>query len=159
MINIDDEAITFVVQGPVQASASRQQISGITEQCLKSILRFFPKSTIILSTWKGQPLDGLDYDQVLELDDPGSNTVFYDGKPLKLNNNRQMYSTHMGLKAVKTPYAVKLRTDNLLTGRQFVELYEQYADVPRAQNYQFLTQRVLTSSTFFISSHYGHPVH
>ncbi|HFG1830286.1 TPA: WavE lipopolysaccharide synthesis family protein, partial [Vibrio cholerae] len=69
------------------------------------------------------------------------------------------YSTHMGLKAVKTPYAVKLRTDNLLTGRQFVELYERYADLPRAQNYQFLTQRVLTSSTFFISSHYGHPVH
>ncbi|ENM3849535.1 WavE lipopolysaccharide synthesis family protein [Vibrio cholerae] len=159
MIKIDDEAITFVVQGPVQASASRQQIAGITEQCLNSIRRFFPKSTIILSTWKGQPLDGLDYDQVLELDDPGANTVFYDGLPIKLNNNRQMYSTHMGLKAVKTPYAVKLRTDNLLTGRQFVELYEQYADLPRAQNYQFLTQRVLTSSTFFISSHYGHPVH
>lgn len=94
-------------------------------------------------------MDGLDYDQVLELDDPGANTVFYDGQPIKLNNNRQMYSTHMGLKAVKTPYAVKLRTDNLLTGRQFVELYERYADLPRAQNYQFLTQRVLTSSTFF----------
>lgn len=76
MIKIDDEAITFVVQGPVQASASRQQIAGITEQCLNSIRRFFPKSTIILSTWKGQPLDGLDYDQVLELDDPGANTVF-----------------------------------------------------------------------------------
>ncbi len=60
MIKIDDEAITFVVQGPVQASASRQQIAGITEQCLNSIRRFFPKSTIILSTWKGQPLDGLD---------------------------------------------------------------------------------------------------
>ncbi|MBN8105839.1 LPS biosynthesis protein WavE, partial [Vibrio vulnificus] len=80
-------------------------------------------------------MDGLDYDQVLELDDPGANTVFYDGLPIKLNNNRQMYSTHMGLKAVKTPYAVKLRTDNLLTGRQFVELYERYADLPRAQNY------------------------
>lgn len=58
MTKIDDEAITFVVQGPVQASASRQQIAGITEQCLNSIRRFFPKSTIILSTWKGQPLDG-----------------------------------------------------------------------------------------------------
>ncbi len=137
MIKIDDEAITFVVQGPVQASASRQQIAGITEQCLNSIRRFFPKSTIILSTWKGQPLDGLDYDQLLELDDPGANTVFYDGQPIKLNNNRQMYSTHMGLKAVQTPYAVKLRTDNLLTGRQFVELYEQYADLPERKIINF----------------------
>lgn len=42
----------------------------------------FPKSTIILSTWKGQPLDGLDYDQVLELDDPGANTVFMTASQL-----------------------------------------------------------------------------
>lgn len=48
-----------------------------------------------------------------------------------------MYSTHMGLKAVKTPYAVKLRTDNLLTGRQFVELYERYADLPELRIINF----------------------
>jgi len=158
-MKIEDRDITFVVQGPVQASNHRAQIEGITTQCLTSIRQHFPDSKIILSTWKGQDLSGLDYDQVIELDDPGPNTVYQDGEPLILNNNRQIYSTHMGLKAVQTQYAVKLRTDNKLTGRGFVERYQQYAQVQRKKDFQLLNSRVVTSSTFFITSHAGKPVY
>ncbi|UPQ88091.1 WavE lipopolysaccharide synthesis family protein [Vibrio sinaloensis] len=159
MIQIADQDITFVVQGPVQASNDRSQISGITSECLSSIRRYFPASTIILSTWKGQPYQDLDYDQVIELDDPGSNSIYHDGKPQTLNNNRQMVSSHYGLKAVTTKYAVKIRSDNKLIGRQFVDLYRQYADLPRKEQYSLFKQRTLTSSTFFISSHHGRPVY
>lgn len=158
-MKIEDRDITFVVQGPVQASSSRGQIEGITTQSLNSIRQYFPQSQIILSTWKGQDLTGLDYDQVIELDDPGPNTIYQDGEPLVLNNNRQIYSAHMGLKAVQTQYAVKLRTDNKLAGRGFVELYQRYAQVQRNEDFQLLNSRVVTSSTFFITSHAGKPVH
>jgi hypothetical protein len=140
MIQIADHEITFVVQGPVQASENRSQISGITNECLSSIRQYFPASTIILSTWKGQPHQGLDYDQTL-------------------NNNRQMVSSHKGLKAVTTKYAVKIRSDNKLIGREFVDLYRKYADLPREDRYSFFNQRTLTSSAFFISSHHGRAVY
>ena len=159
MTQIADHEITFVVQGPVQASKDRNQISGITSECLSSVRTYFPGSTIILSTWKGQPHQGLDYDQVIELDDPGSNTVYHDGKPVTLNNNRQMVSSHYGLKAVTTKYAVKIRSDNKLIGREFVDVYCKYADLPRHDQYAYFQQRTLTSSTFFISSHHGRPVY
>ena len=56
MTQITDKDITFVVQGPVQASQERKQLSGITEQCLRSIRAHFPESKIILSTWAGGSL-------------------------------------------------------------------------------------------------------
>lgn len=158
-MKIEDKDISFVVQGPVQASADRKQFTGITEECLQSIRQHFPDATIILSTWKGQNLEGLDFEKLCELEDPGPNFINQDGNQLKLNNNRQIYSSHMGLKAVETPYAAKLRTDNKLTGRGFVELFEQYSELPREENFAVLDSRVVTSSAFFISSHAGRPVH
>ncbi|MGV2990254.1 WavE lipopolysaccharide synthesis family protein [Vibrio sp. E150_011] len=156
---IQDESITFVVQGPVQASSSRKQISGITHQCLNSIRQYFPSSTIILSTWENQPVQGLDYDVLVESKDPGSNTIYHDDTPVTLNNNRQIINTHAGLSRVTTQYAVKIRTDNVLTGRQFVELYQKYNQLPRDPKLSYFKQRTLTSSTFFLSCHYGKPVH
>ncbi|WP_407331658.1 WavE lipopolysaccharide synthesis family protein [Enterovibrio sp. 27052020O] len=157
MLEIRNEDISFVVQGPVQASHERKQIDGVTVDCLASIRHYFPRSTIILSTWKGQKTEGLDYDHLLELDDPGQNSVFTHGKELKLNNNRQLYSSHMGLKAVKTPYAAKIRTDNLLSGRGFVDLFAYYHDKDRVTDNHFFDSRVVTSSAFFISHHRGAP--
>lgn len=156
---IADKDITFVVQGPIQASADRKQISGVTEKCLRSIRDYFPESKIILSTWKGQPHQDLDYDLVLELDDPGPNFVYHGEERIQLNNNRQLHSSHMGLARVETKFAVKMRTDNLLSSRNFVELYEKYSGTPRASEYSLLNSRVVTSSTFFISSHVGRAVH
>ncbi|MGF1697584.1 WavE lipopolysaccharide synthesis family protein [Vibrio lamellibrachiae] len=158
-MKIRDKQITFVVQGPVQSRSERDQIVGITQECLQSIRSHFPESFIILSTWQGQPLGGLDYDHLIELEDPGSNTIYHDGKAITLNNNRQMVSAHMGLREVKTQYAVKIRTDNKVSGRQFVDTYQKYAELPRENDYKYFTQRTMTSSAFFISSHHGRTVH
>lgn len=155
---IANEDITFVVQGPVQASSDRKQITGITHQCLSSIRKHFPGSTIILSTWKNSSTESLEYDVLVESEDPGTNIVYNDDTPVTLNNNRQIVSTHNGLKKVKTQYAVKLRTDNLITSRQFVSTYEQYCELPREKALSFFKQRTLTTSTFFLSCHYGLPV-
>lgn len=154
---IANSDISFVVQGPVQSFNGRAQQVNITVQCLQSIRLWFPGSPIILSTWKGQETSGLDYDELLTLDDPGQNTVFNHDKAQQLNNNRQLVSTHQGLKRVKTPYAVKIRTDNKLFGRQFVDIYEAFFSLERKEAAALLKQRVLTSSAFFITHHRGEP--
>lgn len=156
---IVNEDITFVVQGPVQASEGRKQIEGITSQCVRSIRQHFPGSVILLSTWKGQPTSGLDYDRLLELDDPGSNIIYVNDSPVTLNNNRQLVSSHQGLKQVTTKYAVKLRSDNLISGRGFVELFEKYHQKNRDESDSLFSARIVTSSAFFISHHRGAPIH
>lgn len=157
-MKINDRDITFVVQGPVQTTSGRHQTDGITQQCLNSIRTHFPESKIILSTWKGQCIDCLGVDQVLLLDDPGQNEIKNDNEVVKLNNNRQLYGVHMGLAMVITPYAVKIRSDNIITGRGFLELYQKHAPLERDGEFCYLDNRIITSSAFFISSHYGKPV-
>ena len=139
-----------MVQGPVKA---------ITAQCLQSVRQHFPKARLILSTWKNQQLPHLPVDEILELNDPGPNNIVINGQTRQLNNNRQLFSTHQGLLRVQTPYAVKLRSDNLICGRDFVELYQQYHDAPRIDRYRYLQQRVMTRSAIFVDRHHGAPVH
>ncbi|WP_026025139.1 WavE lipopolysaccharide synthesis family protein, partial [Enterovibrio norvegicus] len=137
-LSIPNKDISFVVQGPVQASDARKQIPGVTKRTLDSIRQYFPGSSIVLSTWKGQALEGLDFDKLIELDDPGQNSVFNNDIEQKLNNNRQLYSSHMGLTSVKTKYAVKMRSDNVLIGRGFVELFEKYHCLDRTDQDKLL---------------------
>ncbi|GGE74782.1 hypothetical protein GCM10011533_29010 [Streptosporangium jomthongense] len=150
--------ITVVVQGPVQTFQDRPQEPGITEKCLKSIREHLPGSKIILSTWEGQDLTGLDFDELVICADPGPNIRYFklDGSPQRFNNNRQIVSSREGLKKVKTPYAVKLRSDNYLTGNHFVKL--QYAYTERSEKHKYLQQRVVVSNVFTRKYAKGYPV-
>ncbi|MEJ6121845.1 WavE lipopolysaccharide synthesis family protein [Vibrio sp. 2-Bac 85] len=150
--------ITVVVQGPVQALSDRNQEEGITYKCLKSIRQHLPGAKIILSTWRDQILDGLDYDQLVLCDDPGSNIRQYklDGTPKYYNNNRQIVSSYEGLKKVETKYAMKLRSDNYLTSNNFVELQKTFQK--RCETYRFLQERVVMSNVFARQYSKGHRV-
>lgn len=155
MVKKNHSDITVVVQGPVQSLDGRGQDAGITHQCLNSIRQHLPGAKIILSTWDKQDLSGLDYDELYINDDPGTNVREYkrDGKPVEMNNNRQIASSLGGLKRVKTKYALKLRSDNYLTGNQFVALQQQY--VMRSGSCFFLTERVVVINTFTRQYHSG----
>ncbi|WP_092025195.1 WavE lipopolysaccharide synthesis family protein [Marinobacter zhejiangensis] len=146
MTKFDD--ITVVVQGPVQTFQDREQEPGITEKCLSSVRAYLPGATIILSTWPDQKLDGLDYDELVISEDPGPNIRNYhkDGSPQFYNNNRQIVSTLAGLQHVKTPYAIKLRSDNFLTGNAFVAMQQQFPK--RGEPFSFLRERVVVSNVF-----------
>jgi hypothetical protein len=142
------ENITVVVQGPVQTLKGRTQEAGITHKCLSSVRQHLPGAIIILSTWPEQQLSGLDYDQLVISEDPGSNIRNFhsDGRPQHYNNNRQIVSTLAGLKQVKTPYAIKLRSDNYLTGNQFVRLQQRYPE--RCDSHRLFRERVVVSNVF-----------
>ncbi len=150
--------ITVVVQGPVQTFQDRPQEANITQKCMASIREHLPGAHIILSTWPDQDLTGLDYDEIVISDDPGVNVRNYtiSGEPQKYNNNRQIVSSREGLKKVKTPYAIKIRSDNYLTGNDFVELQKKY--YKRSDKYKFFNERVVVSNTFTRRYAKGFPV-
>ncbi|GAA5216362.1 WavE lipopolysaccharide synthesis family protein [Corallincola platygyrae] len=157
-MSIANQDITVVVQGPVQALPDRNMDEGITVRSLASIRKYLPGAHILLSTWEGQPTEGLDYDELLLNKDPGPNINRYraDGTADKTNNNRQLVSTLNGLKRVKTKYAMKLRSDNFLTSDAFKHL--QQAFPKRASEYCFLKERVVVNNTFTRDYAKGLPV-
>ncbi len=144
---MQDADITVVVQGPVQSMPGRQQDEGITERCLKSVRQFLPGARSVLSTWENQDLAGLDYDELVINVDPGTNIIGYrrNGEPRYENTNRQIVSTMGGLRRVETRYAMKLRADNYLTGRGFLELQRQYGK--RRDELCILKERVVITNT------------
>lgn len=151
--------ITVVVQGPVQTFQDRQQEPGITEKCLASVRKHLPGARIILSTWPGQDLTNLDYDDLVISEDPGPNVRYYKlgtGKPRRFNNNRQIVSTREGLRRVNTPYAVKLRSDNFLTDNSFVALQQSFPE--RCLERKYLRERVVVSNIFTRRYAKGFPV-
>ncbi|WP_108945133.1 WavE lipopolysaccharide synthesis family protein [Shewanella halifaxensis] len=148
-MNIDFKDISVVIQGPVQAYQGRSQESGITHKCISSIRQYLPGATIILSTWEGLDCNGLEPDILLLNKDPGPTIDWYDaeGKPKLQNYNRQIVSTVEGLKRVTTPYAVKIRSDNFLTGNNFVAA--QQAFPAREEPAKLFSQRVVVNTSYF----------
>ena len=99
--------ISVVVQGPIHTQ------DNLTKRVLESVRTHLPDAELILSTWKGSQIDGLDCDVLLLNDDPGAINGY--------NVNRQIVSTRNGLQKATRTYAVKLRTDMQLTGTGFID--------------------------------------
>ncbi|WP_099608979.1 WavE lipopolysaccharide synthesis family protein [Vibrio coralliilyticus] len=132
--------ITFVLQGPV--------IEGVTGRSVDNIKELFPESSIILSTWKGENVEGIDVSRVVFNQDPGSTVLSYgkDNNQRTANVNRQIVSTVNGLKSVETSYAVKIRTDNVLHKDDFFK----YIDLFESRNSEYsLFDKRIVSSNFY----------
>jgi hypothetical protein len=111
--------ITFVVQGPVLHPTKGV---GGTKGLIESIRRHYPKSKIVLSTWTGESVEGIDADKIVFSKDPGSFPGVLDGKLIPNNINRQIQSTQAGLQVVQTEYSVKLRSDLVMTRPQALKV-------------------------------------
>ena len=129
---VSDYEITFVVQGAINER--------YTKVALESIRRHFPGSTIILSTWMGASLTGLDFDECILSEDPGA--VHQSDDPKILDNvNRQIISSVAGLRVVQTKFAVKTRTDFVFRGKGFVHWLNN--KLFRDSEYAIFTNRVV----------------
>ncbi len=146
MKRIQDKDISVVIQGPISSSKNRFMDKGTTKNCIESVRKHLPSAMIILSTWEGEAAHNLEYDRLITNKDPGS-TSYQDknGCLFNYNVNRQIISTLNGLNAVDTTYAIKLRTDNIITNKGFLNLFEKLGDTPKES---ILTKR-LVSSTWF----------
>lgn len=134
---INTKDISVVVQGGIDKVN--------TPVCLKNIRKYLRGATIILSTWQGTNVHGLDYDEVVFSEDPGSTK---DDYTCLINNmNRQFRSTQNGLQVVKTKYAIKMRSDIILTSSNFLRYFERYPQCN--EKYKMFNHRVLFCSYFF----------
>ena len=142
---IQSEEISVVVQGPIYGSSCDKEKYRLTARCLKSIRKYLPNSKIILSTWEGSDVDGLDLDVLVVNKDPGYSSVGFFNKTD--SSNRQIISTLSGLKKVVTKYAIKVRSDMIFKGNRFIKYFFEFNRSNFDYNYKLLKQRVLVLST------------
>lgn len=113
---IDSKDISVIVQGGVNE---------YTKKSLLSIRSCFPEAEIILSTWTGSIIDGLEYDNVIFSEDPGA--IVIDDESGTVNNvNRQIVSTKAGVKMATRKYYLKTRTDIFWTNNIFLNYFGIY---------------------------------
>jgi hypothetical protein len=150
--------ISVIIHGPVHTSASRNMEAGIIEKSIASVREHLPGARIILSTWPDQFTDALDIDELVISEDPGANIIAYDfdGSPLKENNNRQIVAVSAGLKQVKTPYAIKLRSDNYLLHSGFIGWQKAYPK--RTDILALFKERVVVSHRLTKRFSDGYPI-
>ncbi len=141
--NIKNSEISVVVQGAVSGSKNNNPKHRLTHICLKSVRKYLPGAQIILSTWEGADTENLDYDVLILSKDPGPNQM--GDNPT--NCFRQIVSSGNGLKACRTKYAIKMRSDLELKGKKFIDYFIKYSQLPFDQNYKILKQRVVTLTT------------
>lgn len=158
-MSINPNDITFVIQGPLgttidkkvhlvdgKSTQARVIPEKVIERAISNIRLLYPGAKILLSTWEGQDASDLDYDALHFSKDPGPNITRYerDDEPAYENMNRQIVSTINGLRQVKTKYAVKLRSDNILHSDKMLELYDYFPK--RSEKFRFTKDRILSSN-------------
>lgn len=132
MASVAPPEVSVVVQGPVSA--------GITDRVLQSVRAHLPGAEIILSTWKGADVQGLDFDLLVANDDPGP--VQMTSGPSNLN--RMIWSSREGLRRVTRPYCLKLRTDLMLTSNRILSYFRRF---PKFQEeYRIFRERIVISN-------------
>lgn len=136
---IDSKDITFVVQGAILGKYSDKKEDRYTYLCLKSIRKYFPGSFIILSTWKGSDIKDLDFDLLIENDDPGISIL----GDFTQNGFRQIVSSIGGIRKVNTKYAAKVRSDLIFKNNNILKYFEKYGDLPYDSKYKLVNRRVV----------------
>lgn len=122
---MDTSQITVVFQGMVNAYPSNSDELTFAE-VLRRTREVLPNAKYILSTWNNIEIPkNIELDFIVTSDDPGGLPgIKFDDK---VNNvNRQIVSTLNGIRAVKTKYTIKMRTDAYLEHAGFIDLYKRF---------------------------------
>lgn len=130
------EDVSFVVQGPVARSEAVT-----TQGVCASIRRHFPGAEIILSTWEGENVEGVDADKVVFSADPGALP-----SPWNVNLNRQIVSSHEGIAQASRPLVMKTRTDILFQQATVLDYWKRWQH--RVPDLRLFRERVLIPNTY-----------
>lgn len=131
---IDTKDISIVVQGAIDRSC--------TSECLRQLRSTFPGAEIVLSTWEGSAVDGLDYDILVTNKDPGG----MKRGPVFDNTNRQIVSTKNGLAQCSKTYALKIRSDCFVKSNRMLLYWDRYPK--RNENYTWFQHRVILPTLY-----------
>lgn len=150
-MRINPSDISVIVHGPIVGSGAPSKEDRLTEICLLSIRKHLSGAKIILSTWKDQDTTGLEFDVLEKNEDPGhSYTILDNLDPTDIrgdSSSRQIISTLSGLKHCHTTYTIKMRSDLIINGSDFIKYFEDFNDLPTKKEYKVLNKRVVTLTT------------
>ncbi|HRD70099.1 MAG TPA: WavE lipopolysaccharide synthesis family protein [Legionella sp.] len=148
---IDDKDISIVVQGPIIKKSAFNITDETTKLACLRLKQLFPQAEIILSTWMGEDVLGIPYDQVLFNQDPGATWFNYEDYNLLNNCNRLIVSTLAGIKAATRKYVFKVRSDLFLVSKNFLSYFYKF---PLFNNeYKFVTNRIIAFSLYSTTGH------
>ncbi|VTU00943.1 WavE lipopolysaccharide synthesis OS=Flavobacterium johnsoniae (strain ATCC 17061 / DSM 2064 / UW101) GN=Fjoh_0346 PE=4 SV=1: WavE [Gemmataceae bacterium] len=122
---ISPSDISVVVQGPIAGGPGDPPATRLTARCLESVHTHLPGAEVILSTWDGSDLSGLEPDVAVTSPDPGGVSVWSAGHWV-YNLNRQIRTTVAGLRRATRRYAIKIRTDMVVEHTGFLALSERF---------------------------------
>lgn len=134
---INSKEISVIVQGKIYKE--------LTPKCVKSIRNYLPDAEVILSTWEGSNVDGLDYDLLILSNDPGAVKTDLVNNVTN-NQNRQLVSTRQGISKASKKYILKLRTDFILHSAKFLEYWDRFN--ARSDEYKIFRHKVIVSTVF-----------
>lgn len=140
---IDPTEISVVVQGPVVGGPTDPPARQLTRLCLEGLRQHLPGAEVILSTWAGSNRTGLDPDVYVESPDPGA-VSYWKAYPVPYNVNRQLLSTNAGLRHATRRFALKIRSDLVVTGAGFLGLWERFP--ARHPDWRVFRERVVASA-------------
>jgi len=139
---VSSSQISVVVQGAVDKDS--------TASCLKSIRKCLPEAEIVLSTWEGSKLEGLDFDILVSNQDPGAVKDPLNG--ITINLNRQIVSTKNGILKSNKPYILKTRSDLYFSNSSFLDYWNKYEE--RTDEHVLFEHKILMSS-FYCKKYIG----
>lgn len=137
-----DRDLCVVVQGPVIGKSRDSSATRVTQRGLASIRRHLPGAQIILSTWEGADVQGLDFDRLVLSPDPGPDT-FVANPTISgyMNVTRMIASTVAGLRETDRAYALKARSDLWVRHAGFLKYVGRFQ--ARADTARVFSERIL----------------
>lgn len=124
---INPAEISVVVQGPIYGAGEKNPRLRYTQRCCANIRKKLPGAEIILSTWEGSDVSGIDYDTLVLSKDPGGIKALIYEKTEKMDNtNRMIMSTREGINKVSRKYCIKLRSDMYIEAPKFLKYFGEY---------------------------------
>lgn len=150
-MNIKDEDISIVVQGPIIKESAYNITCHTTKVICKRFKELFPKSELILSTWEGSDVEDIIYDKLVMSSDPGATWFNYGNYELLNNCNRLIVSTHAGIKAANRKYVLKVRSDLYLFSKSFLKYFYKFSEYN--EDLKFVKNRIIAFSMYSIKSH------
>lgn len=142
---IHPDQISVVIQGPYHKD--------VTDRVIASVRNCLPGAVIIFSTCDADlpgKIPGLDH--LIVSPDPGAFLFGQDG----VNNiNRQIVNVRAGLALVRTPFAMKLRSDFAVSGRDFLNFFDLCPGSEK--KYQVFSHKLLSCCYFSRNPREGVP--
>lgn len=146
MRNITSNNISVIVRGLIVGQSESDPNKQYTRRSLESIRKHLPHAQIILSSWSGSDVTGLDYDELVLSDEPEKIYLSQENEQKKMiAANHQITSTKNGLEKADRAYVISMRSDIVLTHTRFTSYFLKYNQVGPDT---VVSKRILTLPTY-----------